>query len=54
MKRKRGRPVSSNPATERIFLRLRPEEKAAAVDAAKKAGLSVSEWIRRSALQEVQ
>jgi len=50
MKKKRpGRPKMKNPAADRVFLRVRSEQLAAWTAAAKRAGRSLSGWLKEIA-----
>lgn len=44
-----GKPVESRPRSVRMILRALPQERVAWKRAAKRAGLTFSEWIRRLA-----
>jgi predicted DNA binding CopG/RHH family protein len=44
---RRGRPITGNaPKTKRIYIRLTPKEKVKVTRKAKKAGMSVAEYVR--------
>jgi hypothetical protein len=48
-KKKPGRPKTENPADERVFIRVRPDQFAAWTAAAGRAGRSLSAWLKQIA-----
>lgn len=42
-----GRPHAENPKTERLFIRVTPEEKSEIQDFSKRSGLSLLELLRK-------
>ncbi len=51
-KRPRGRPTITDPATERVYVRVTPAEKAKYTRAAERAKVALSAWLKAIADRE--